>query len=463
MDINAGLVLQPPQEAKNGRKRRAEAFVPQPEHFDYLELGSDVPPLGKRITIALRSFHDLDRVILRSDTTSIAIPEIDLDSPASTGRFTTIRDFLQDMRAQLRQSYAGYAPGPGRDKFGATLERLDQVLCGGLPCTFVLDDPLGLARANLDYEDDDADDAEFDADDDVTVERYERTWEQRVEYGLNDAWKPAQQYVGREAGLARLVDLIRDSHKIVFLTGAGVSTESGIPAFRDNGGVMGGFTIWGKYSEKHELFQNFLAEEEAQVNYWRMHADLYAIAAHAKPNPSHHIAAHLAAQGRLLGVLTQNIDGLYLTAGLDPARLVELHGTSTRARCLTCDALYPMEATVARVAAGEPVPHCLAPGCGGVLKPDTISFGQPLVDANVTRARQWLDECDLLIVMGTSLRVAPVNKYPTISLNKRTPLVMANMEETMYDDFAEVLLNDGRCGEMMAALQDQLQRTNSVL
>lgn len=165
------------------------------------------------------------RAHTQSDTTSIAIPEIDLDSPPSTGRFTTIRDFLQDMRAQLRQSYAGYAPGPSRDKFGTTLERLDQVLCGGLPCTFVLDDPLGLARANLDYEDgDDGDDAEFDADDDVTVERYERTWEQRVEYGLNDAWKPAQQYVGREEGLARLVDLIHNSHKIVFLTGAGVST-----------------------------------------------------------------------------------------------------------------------------------------------------------------------------------------------------------------------------------------------
>jgi hypothetical protein len=171
----------------------------------------------------------LTLLCVQSDTTSVAIPEIDLESPASTGRFTTIRDFLVDMRAQLRQSYAGYAPGLAKDKFGVTLERLDQVLCGNLPCTFVLDDPLGLVRANLDYEDgDDGDDAAFDGD--VTVERYERTWEQRDEYGLNDPWKPAQQYVGREAGLARLVELVRNSRKIVFLTGAGVSTGASFAA-----------------------------------------------------------------------------------------------------------------------------------------------------------------------------------------------------------------------------------------
>lgn len=156
----------------------------------------------------------------------MAIPEIDLDSPASTGRFTTIRDFLIEMRSQLRQSYAGYAPGPAKDKFGVTLYRLDQVLAGQLLCTFVLDDPLGLTRANLEYEDgSDGDDAEFDeAIDGVSVERYVRTWEQRVEYGLNDPWKPAHQYVGYEAGLPRVVELVRKSRKIVFLTGAGIST-----------------------------------------------------------------------------------------------------------------------------------------------------------------------------------------------------------------------------------------------
>jgi NAD-dependent deacetylase len=136
-----------------------------------------------------------------------------------------------------------------------------------------------------------------------------------------------------------------------------------------------------------------------------MHGDLYAIAADAQPNPSHHIAAYLASKGRLLGVLTQNIDGLYLKAGLDPSLLVELHGTATRARCLGCDATYPMDATVARLAQGEPVPHCRGPaGCGGVLKPDTVSFGQRLSHANVTRARRWLEACDLLVVMGSSLR-----------------------------------------------------------
>lgn len=130
------------------------------------------------------------------------------------------------MRGQLRQSYESYAPGPAKDRFAQTLERLDQVLCGHFPCTFIMDDPLGLARANLEYEDgDDGDDVEFDEDaDGIRMERYERTWEQRVEYGINDAWKPAQQLVGSEEGLVRLVELIRRSKKVVFLTGAGVST-----------------------------------------------------------------------------------------------------------------------------------------------------------------------------------------------------------------------------------------------
>jgi NAD-dependent deacetylase len=181
--------------------------------------------------------------------------------------------------------------------------------------------------------------------------------------------------------------------------------ESGIPAFRDSAGVVGGLSIWDRYNRKPAHFQDFVAEKAARVEYWRMHVDLHAMTSRAAPNASHHIAVLLAAQGRLLGVVTQNIDGLYHRAGLDPAKLVELHGTSARARCLQCSALYPMGAIVLDIEAGEAVvPHCQAEGCGGVLKPDTVSFGQRLRHANIVRTRQWLNACDLLIVMGTSLR-----------------------------------------------------------
>ncbi len=169
--------------------------------------------------------------------------------------------------------------------------------------------------------------------------------------------------------------------------------------------MVSGTSIWDRYNRRPAHFHDFVAEEAAREEYWRMHVDLHAIASRAVPNASHHIAVDLAAQGRLLGVVTQNIDGLYHRAGLDPAKLVELHGTSTRARCLKCNALYPMDATVSRIEAGEAVvPHCQAQGCGGVLKPDTVSFGQRLRHANVVRTRQWLQACDLLIIVGTSLR-----------------------------------------------------------
>jgi len=144
-------------------------------------------------------------------------------------------------------------------------------------------------------------------------------------------------------------------------------------------------------------------------------------------------------------------------------------------RCLSCGATSPTESAVARVKGGEAVPTCL-PGCGGLLKPDTISFGQPLANETVTRALQWLADCGLLIIMGTSLRypfrcacdppllivkpnarAQPVNKYPAISLNKHTPMAVANMEETPYDEYAEVLLNDDRCGNVMAELQELLE------
>src|SRR4051794_29411422 len=165
--------------------------------------------------------------------------------------------------------------------------------------------------------------------------------------------------------IRQLADLIAGSQRIVAFTGAGMSTESGIPDFRSPGG------IWDQYAPIK--FADFLANAEARRETWRRGLQTFPVVAAARPNPAHLALVELDRRGSLLAVVTQNIDGLHLRAGHDPAQVIELHGNAHSVRCMTCDMVAAREVVHERVLAGEAEPPCI--DCGGILKPATVSFG----------------------------------------------------------------------------------------
>src|SRR5215210_5824995 len=194
-----------------------------------------------------------------------------------------------------------------------------------------------------------------------------------------------------------LAALLREAERVLVFTGAGVSTESGIPDFRSPGG------IWDRYPIVYH--DEFLRDPEAQRRYWLRSRETYPVIAAAAPNPAHEAVARLDALGKLLLVVTQNVDGLHQRAGLLPEKVVELHGNSHEVLCLNCDARTPRQAIQAELVAGVAVPHCAR--CGGLLKNGTISFGQSLPEAALRAAEQAARACDLCLVVGSSLVVYP--------------------------------------------------------
>lgn len=248
-----------------------------------------------------------------------------------------------------------------------------------------------------------------------------------------------------DVGRAR--DLLRDARRVVVLSGAGVSTDSGIPDFRGPQGV------WTRNPEAERLstYQDYVDDPEVRRESWRQRV------AHpvwsARPGPAHRALVDLECSGRLAALLTQNIDELHQAAGSSPELVLELHGTMHHTQCLACGARAPMGEALARVAAGEDDPPC--PHCGGILKSATISFGQALDPEVLRRARDAALACDLLLAVGTSLGVHPAAGVVDIALAVGAPVVVANAEPTPYDDVATVVLRDG-LGDVLPRLVDGL-------
>jgi NAD-dependent deacetylase len=235
-----------------------------------------------------------------------------------------------------------------------------------------------------------------------------------------------------------LADLLRGAHRVLVFTGAGVSTESGIPDFRSPGG------IWDRYPVVY--YDEFLRDAEAQQRYWLRSRETYPVLAAAAPNPAHEAIARLDALGRLLLVVTQNIDGLHQRAGLAPDRIVELHGNNHEVLCVECDARAPRQAIQAELVAGVEVPHCAR--CGGLLKNATISFGQALPEAALHAAERAARQCDLCLVVGSSLVVYPAALVPTIALEHGAPLVIVNESATPQDRHATLVIR-ARAGSVL--------------
>jgi NAD-dependent deacetylase len=248
--------------------------------------------------------------------------------------------------------------------------------------------------------------------------------------------------VGDEFERAR--EWIAEATRITVLTGAGISTDSGIPDFRGPNGV------WTKNpaAEKASTLQNYLADPDVRRFAWqnRLHSPAWT----AVPNSGHMAIYELERQGRLRAVVTQNIDELHQHAGHRPGKVIEVHGTMRWTRCWTCDDRRPMEEALDRVRAGEEDPPCLV--CYvGVLKSDTISFGQSLVPEVIDAAMYAADECDLLLAAGSTLSVFPAANVVPRAKAQGACVVIVNGEPTGMDRFADALLI-GSLGEMLPAL-----------
>lgn len=237
--------------------------------------------------------------------------------------------------------------------------------------------------------------------------------------------------------------LVACARRIVALTGAGISTESGIPDFRGPQGV------WTKdpMAEKLSDIRWYVHDPAVRRAAWQ--ARLAHPAWTAEPNAGHRALVELERQGRLGTLVTQNIDELHQRAGSAPERVVEVHGTVRRVVCLGCGWKAPMEAALARVRAGEADPPC--PACGGILKSDTISFGQALEPAVIERALRAAAACDLLLAVGSTLQVQPVAGMVPIAAEAGAHVVIVNAEPTAMDALADVVLR-GPIGTLLPAL-----------
>ena len=234
--------------------------------------------------------------------------------------------------------------------------------------------------------------------------------------------------------LGTIAGWLREASNTVVLTGAGISTDSGIPDFRGPQGV------WTKNpgAEKRATLQHFLSSSEARKESWRNRVNTPMLA--AEPNPGHIALAELEHKGRLHTLITQNVDGLHLDAGTSRERLVEIHGTVREYQCLNCPDRGPIDVVLDRVRQGDEDPECRS--CGGILKTATISFGQNLVPEDLTRSEAAASTCDVFLAAGTSLTVYPVALLPEMALRNGAKLIIINAQETPYDSLANVVIND---------------------
>ena len=228
--------------------------------------------------------------------------------------------------------------------------------------------------------------------------------------------------------------LLRDADRIVVLTGAGISTGSGIPDFRGPQGV------WTKdpTAEKRANIQHYIADAEHRKTVWRARADGDRWV--GEPNAGHYALAELERRASLDTLVTQNVDGLHHRAGSSPHKVIEIHGSLREVKCLGCGWRGPMEDTIERVRVGDDDPQCLE--CGGMLKSATISFGENLVPADLTRAQLAAASADLFLAVGTSLVVYPVAGLPELALRNGAPLVILTAEETPFDAYAAAIARD---------------------
>lgn len=234
--------------------------------------------------------------------------------------------------------------------------------------------------------------------------------------------------------IAKGAEMIKEAGKILVFSGAGLSTESGIPDFRSPGGV------WSRYDPSDFYFDKIISDENARVRYWQMSTEFYQSMKDAVPNHAHLVIKTLEDMGKLIAIVTQNVDRLHHRAGNSPDKIIEIHGTAFSVSCLTCGKNYERDDIEERIRLGVKVPYCDV--CTGVLKPDTISFGQAMPEEKMTRAIKHARECDLCIALGSSLIVYPAASVPAKAVENGAKLIIINRDETPLDSMADVVVHE---------------------
>lgn len=240
-------------------------------------------------------------------------------------------------------------------------------------------------------------------------------------------------------------ELVQHAQRVVALTGAGISTESGIPDFRSPG------SPW--LEQPPVSYREFISNPEARRQYWQSRRQLSGQVRAARPNAAHHALAELERRDKLLGIITQNFDGLHHDAGNRAERIVELHGTSREAACTLCGARSSMQDLQRRIDAGEVDPTCQQ--CGGFLKSATILFGQRVPEKALARAKELATTGDLFLVVGSSLKVTPAANMPRLALGRDIPLIILNLQPTPLDDDADVVIHE-KAGVVLPKIIDSL-------
>lgn len=245
--------------------------------------------------------------------------------------------------------------------------------------------------------------------------------------------------------ITRGTALIREAKKILVFAGAGLSTESGIPDFRSPGG------LWEKYDPSEFYFQKIISDERAREKYWEMSTESYQLMKDARPNRAHLSLKVLEDTGKLLAIVTQNVDHLHHKAGNSHEKIIEIHGTSFSVSCLSCGKGYEREEIEARLQTGVKVPYC--DDCSGILKPDTISFGQAMPEEKMAEAIRHAQDCDLCIVLGSSLVVYPAASVPHHAYDNNAKIMIINRDKTPMDQKADLVIHDSvgkYLGDIMA-------------
>lgn len=237
--------------------------------------------------------------------------------------------------------------------------------------------------------------------------------------------------------------LVSEALRIVVLSGAGISTDSGIPDFRGPNGVW----TTNPKAERLSDIHHYMGDPEVRRLAWQSRLEHPAFT--AQPNAGHHAIVELERRGVLHALITQNIDGLHQRAGSSARKVLEVHGTVHEVMCMSCSWRGPMQATLDRVRAGEEDPPCLR--CGGILKSATISFGQPLVPDVIARAARAAAQADLLLAVGTSLKVYPVAGLVTIAKDAGARIAIVNAEPTPFDSIADVVVQEP-IGDVLPAI-----------
>ena len=233
------------------------------------------------------------------------------------------------------------------------------------------------------------------------------------------------------AAVEALREMIEAGRRAVVFTGAGISTESGIPDYRSPGG------IWDRYRPVD--FQDFLRSDEMRREFWRRKFATHGTLQEAEPSRGHRAVAELVRRGKVACVITQNVDGLHQRSGVPDDRIVELHGNTTYARCLACGERHELEHIRDAFAADETLPVCRA--CGGLVKTATISFGQQMPADEMRRAEEETLGCDVFLAVGSSLTVYPAAGFPALAKQAGARLAILNREPTELDRLADLVLN----------------------